>query len=199
MFRKPRTKAGSDSLALTKMRETWKPVVGHKGHYEVSNLGRVRSVDREVSMASRWGGTFVRVFSGRLLKLQVDKDGYLRVGLYAAPARMRFRPVHRLVAEAFLKNPKRLPEVDHKDSDRLNAKADNLQWVTGLRNAELTVARGRSSRGEKINASRLTVADVHQIRRRAAEGAKYIHLAREFGVSDVAVAAIVKRRTWRHV
>ena len=186
-------------LALTKMRERWKAVVGHEGFYEVSDLGRVRSVDRVVEIPTRWGGTFTRTFKGVVRVLTKDEDGYLRVGIHRQGRKMVFAPVHRLVAEAFIPNPLGLPEVDHADNDRANAKASNLSWVTGLRNTQLMVERGRSVKGEAVNTAKLTGPTVARIRARAAAGEKYVHLAREFGVSDVAIRLAVLGRTWGHL
>lgn len=179
-------------------REHWKPIKGYVGWYEVSNLGRIRSVDRRVMVPNRWGGVSKTKRRGQLRKLSVDRDGYWRVGLYKQGFQ-RFLLVHRLVAKTFLANPKRLPEVDHADSDRLNAKVDNLTWVTELGNVRLTVSRGRTCRGESSPNTKLTIQKVQRIRACFALGASKVSLAKMFGVSDVAIGAVVTRRTWAHV
>lgn len=180
------------------MRERWKPVVGFEDRYEVSSTGRVRSVDCVVHVATRWGDTFARLFKGQLLTLQLDADGYWRVGLYRKSKGHRVL-VHRLVAQAFIPNPEGHPEVDHVDSDRRNASVKNLQWVARGVNTQLAVSRGRIPRGAAINTAKLNAATVRQIRRRVSDGASYSQLAREFGVSDVAVRLAALGVTWRHV
>ena len=104
--------------------EFWKPVGGFEGLYEVSNLGRVKSVERIVG--GRWGKYTVKE---KFRKLNRDKDGYLTVTLYSNGGAKKFM-VHRLVAESFIPNPHNLPEINHKDEDKTNNCADNLEWCT---------------------------------------------------------------------
>ena len=100
------------------MTEIWKPVVGYLGFYEVSNLGRVKSLkdnlgrDREL-----------------ILKPQKRKDGYFTIELKRST-----KFLHRIVAEAFIPNPENKPQVNHKDSNRENNQTGNLEWVTASEN-----------------------------------------------------------------
>lgn len=93
-------------------KEYWKPVVGYEGLYEVSNWGRVKSI--------KFGRE-------RILKPGTNNRGYLFVNLCKNGKKKNFR-VHRLVAEAFIPNPYNLPEVNHKDENKLNNNAENLEW-----------------------------------------------------------------------
>jgi len=179
--------------------ECWRSVVGFEGHYEVSDLGRVRSVDRQQVISNRWGGSHVRRLKGRIRALVKDKDGYPRVGLCQPGQKFKLVPVHRIVALAFVPNPAGLPHIDHLDSDRTNATAGNLAWVTNAENTARSTARGRMRRGHEVSSARLTAEQVLTIRARAAQGVRFTWLAAEFEVSDVNIACIVKRRTWRHV
>lgn len=105
------------------MKELWKALSGYEGYYEVSNKGNVRSVDREVV-----GSDNKRYFyRGRLLKQHPDRVGYMRVAL-TKDKRTSWRSVHRLVAQAFVPNPSNLPEINHKDENKSNNSADNLEW-----------------------------------------------------------------------
>lgn len=180
------------------MKERWKDVPGFEGRYQVSDAGRVRSVDRMREVRTRWGGTFFRAFRGQMLTPVLDGDGYLRVGLYDSP-RSLFVPVHRLVALTFVPNIFNLPAVDHKDSDRANPAASNLQWVTGSQNTALSASRGKMLKGEQHPHAKLTEDNVRNARRLAAEGVPFMELARKFCVTDVAVRSAVLRVTWRHV
>lgn len=108
------------------MLELWKPVVGYEGSYEVSNLGRVRSLDRFNSR-----GYWIK---GRQLALNKNQKGYLRVGLFDG-CRQRLKSVHRLVAEAFIPNSENKPQVNHLDEDKSNNAVTNLEWVTNKENA----------------------------------------------------------------
>lgn len=106
------------------MKEMWIDIAGYNGLYQVSNFGRVRSIDRSVKTLH---GT--RKASERILKPCVNKKGYLVVTLskesQVYPAR-----INRLVAEAFIPNPQKHPVVNHKDRNRSNNNADNLEWCT---------------------------------------------------------------------
>lgn len=108
------------------MKEEWKDVVGFEGFYQVSNLGRVRTVTRE-----QWNGQSWHLVKSLLIKPSVQNSGYLRVTL-SVNGKKKYKTVHRLVAEAFLDIPEGNEEliVNHKDEDKLNNNINNLEWVT---------------------------------------------------------------------
>ena len=110
------------------MIEEWRDVVGFEGAYQVSNLGRVRSLDRDIPYVNNGTPTILHT-KGRVLKLHPDKYGYPRVGLRCGE-KNKLAGVHRLVAQAFLPNPDNLPCVNHKDYQRDNNCVDNLEWCT---------------------------------------------------------------------
>ena len=115
--------------------EVWKDVGEYKeyeeysGMYEVSNLGRVRSVDRYVinSIGIR------KLYKGKLCKPKKENNGYFRVALCKSNKR-KFALIHRLVAQAFIPNPDNLPEVNHIDENKSNNKVSNLEWCTSKYN-----------------------------------------------------------------
>ncbi len=107
--------------------ESWRPVVGHPG-YEVSDLGRVRSVDREVHCISRHGTPHKRRYKGALLKLWRDpKFGYFSAVMGRG---VNSRPVHQLVAEAFIGPRPEGQEVRHLNSDGGDNRLCNLAYGT---------------------------------------------------------------------
>ena len=105
--------------------EVWRPVVGYEGSYEVSNLGKVKSLDRLIY--HKESDTYHRV-KGRLLSICLDRKGYQFVALGAK--RSSQKRVHRLVAEAFIPNPENKTFVDHINTIRTDNRIDNLRWVT---------------------------------------------------------------------
>lgn len=107
------------------MSEEWKPVVGYEGYYEVSSLGRVRSLPRDYDMPSYVGNIYSYHHKGRVLKQTPNKSGYFTVCLCRKTV-----AVHRLVAMAFVPNPNNLQCVNHKDENPKNNHADNLEWCT---------------------------------------------------------------------
>lgn len=111
------------------MREIWHPAPGFEGLYEVSSLGRVRSLPREVPSDNRWGVPGVRRYKGQVLSPTPNEKGYLSLRLCRGGSTEKVRVyVHRLVARAFIPNPGALPQVLHWDDDPANNQVTNLRW-----------------------------------------------------------------------
>lgn len=108
--------------------EIWKDVVGYEGLYQVSNLGNVKSLERVVKRFVR--GKYISLYpvKEKLLKLYINSNGYISVGLYNNG--FNSFEVHRLVAQAFIPNPDNLPCVNHKDENPKNNNVKNLEWCT---------------------------------------------------------------------
>ena len=113
------------------MEEIWKDIEGYEGLYQVSNLGRVRSLDQERTKPHPRNTSMVMHYTqkGKVLKPKSDGVGYWQVCLWKDKKSKTIR-VHRLVAEAFIPNPDNLPEVNHIDEDKTNPIVTNLEWVT---------------------------------------------------------------------
>lgn len=109
------------------MEEIWKDIEEFKGVYQVSNLGRVRSVDR-------WEEYRNKFHKGRILKSFI-LNGYPKVSFSINGCTYQ-RFVHRLVAQAFIPNPENKPFIDHINTDRGDYRIENLRWVTQKENME---------------------------------------------------------------
>lgn len=108
------------------MEEIWKSIDGFEGYYEVSNTGRVRSVERQVSpKQKRKGGERVVSFG---------KNGYAGLMLYRDGNISKKQLVHRAVAKAFIPNPENKPHVNHINSIRNDNRVENLEWCTSSEN-----------------------------------------------------------------
>lgn len=122
--------------------EEWRPIAGYEGIYEVSNLGRVRSLDRYVDTVTVLGEPLKRFCKGRVLKLFDDTKGYMHIMLHNG-GNYKIKLVHRLVAQTFIPNHYNLPEVNHKDQNPANNRVDNLEWCDRIYNVNYADCRER--------------------------------------------------------
>lgn len=130
------------------MIEIWKNIVGYEGLYEVSNWGRVKSLN------------YNHTGQEMILKNKKHKGGYLRVGL-CKEGKVKYFSVHRLVAQAFIPNPDNLPQVNHKDEVKTNNfvfvredgsvdfNKSNLEWMTAKENMNYGTARERTVKARR--------------------------------------------------
>lgn len=121
--------------------EIWNDIKGYEGLYQVSNMGRVKSVARTVM----WKNKEVKRYKSRIMKSRV-KNGYCCASLYKDFKSREYR-VHRLVAEAFIPNPNELPFINHIDENKLNNNVENLEWCTRQYN------NSYGTRNERISAT----------------------------------------------
>lgn len=112
--------------------EVWKKVKGFEGYYEVSNLGRVRSVDRYIL---KFGCSTPTFYASKVLTPAPDKKGYPTVCL-CINSKQSPKKVHRLVVSAFLVPVEGKRQVNHKDGDKANNTVSNLEWSTGSENVQ---------------------------------------------------------------
>lgn len=112
--------------------EVWKDIAGYEDKYQVSNFGRVRSLQYHNTKGIMRIG---------YLKPATDGCGYLRCALSKNNKLTTFK-VHRLVAEAFIDNPNNLPQINHKDGNKQNYSVENLEWCTISENQRHAYANG---------------------------------------------------------
>lgn len=172
--------------------EEWREVIGHESAYEVSSLGRVRSIARVIRSTCR-GVAYSKRHRGKELSLAVNSDGYLAGVMCLDGVRKNFE-LHALVCRAFHGEPKAGQQVAHRDGIRTNCRADNLRWVSPAENMEDRARHGRNPEGVRNGRAILTEADVLSIR---SSGASQRALARKYGVSRGAITGIISGRRWR--
>jgi hypothetical protein len=174
--------------------EQWLPVVGYDG-YEVSDRGRVRSIDRIVEV-----GSGSRSVTGRLLSLGTNNSGYRNVGMGSRKAGRPIRvSVHKLVAEAFIGPRPSGMDINHIDGQKDNNRCENLEYVTHRNNQQHAMARFKAGVGPRMGKATVSEDSVRRIRALRSEGKTLATIAAEFGIRESTVCLICKRRTWAHV
>lgn len=190
--------------------EKWKPVPGFEKYYEVSNKGRIRSLDRRDSQG--------RLIKGRIRKLRTGRYGYLHTSFHIDGEDFYFT-VHRVVALAFIPCPGDPDnfEINHLDGDKTNNEASNLEWCTHAENMGHAAKNGFLAtvgspkehmarirellpKGSEHPRAKLDEEKVYEARCRYSEGdVKQSELASEYGVSESVMAKAINGDTWAHV
>lgn len=115
--------------------EIWKPISGYNGYYEVSDLGRVRSVTRKIERTNphRTDATALYTYKGKLIPFWITKKGYCRCTLNIDGIKKNHL-VHQLVAKEFIDNPEKKIQVNHINCVKTDNRKENLEWVTNYEN-----------------------------------------------------------------
>ena len=172
--------------------EIWKDVIGYENYYEVSNLSNIR----------RKKGT--SHLKQKNLKGSFDKDGYVKVNL-KIKQKTNSKRLHILIAQAFIDNPKKKPQVNHINGIKHDNRIENLEWVTLSENRrhayETGLQNGFSRRGEKNNFVKLSKSDVLNIRKMydKKSGITMKYLANIYGVTEGCIQGILSKKNWSWV
>ncbi len=178
-------------------KEKWKAIKGFENSYQISSLGRVKSLPRVITFK-----TGTKIFlKGKFLSPSFPKGKYPHVVLHKGDKPF-YKTVHRLVATAFVPNPKNYPFVLHKDNNKHNFKWSNLKWGTALHN--MRDARKDkiipSLKGEQHPQAKLKRLQVLQIRSlHKTSKYTYVQLAKKFKVDRTLVGLIVRKQLWTHL
>lgn len=178
--------------------ESWKPVVGFKGHYEISTLGRVRSLPRELIATSCNGKKYLKFFKGKLLRPGRKPSGHLSVAL----GRGNSNDLHVMVMAAFVGPVPKGQEVLHKDHNPGNNKLSNLKYGTRGENVKMDYeAKTRiPQRGILSGRAKYTEEQIKRVKWLSIEGGfgpKAISGIMCMPVSTV--QQIVSGRRWGHI
>lgn len=175
---------------MSQEKEIWKDIAGFEGYYQVSNLGRVRSLDR---LIKRKNGHHKR--KGKILAQSSDKKGYKRLQLHKNG--MKSHKVHRLVASAFIESYCQNLQINHIDGDKSNNNLCNLEWVTPEQNTKHALKTGLISIGEKSKHSKIDEIQALTILTMPANKRK--QLQETYGLSLSAIQHIQHGRSWKHL
>lgn len=161
--------------------EIWKDIQGYENMYQVSDLGRIRSLDRVNSLGQN--------IKGKIRKTRMDNRGYPIVRL-SKEGKYKDLPIHRLVAIAFIPNPDNKETVNHIDGDKINWSIGNLEWMTTEENTKHAFNTGLNDKRMKLSKE-----DIEYIRENYIYGDSEFGcggLSKKFGVYKSHIARIVK-------
>ena len=175
-------------------KEIWKDIEGFEGFYQVSNLGRIKSL-------GGWCGSSKR--KEKIRTLNHTKDGYLKVRLMYQGKDITCR-VHRLVAKAFIPNPNNFETVNHKDGNKEINKVENLEWCDRDYQMEhaYKMRLKTSQKGSDNSNSKLTDDDIKYIRKvykKYSKDFNTISLAKQFNVTNRVIGLIVRNKSYKNV
>lgn len=174
--------------------EIWKDIQGYESLYQISNLGRVKSLKRKCGQ----GNNNSRMVNERIRRDRVNSRGYCYVSLHKNGKRKTFT-IHRMVGLAFIINPKHYPEINHIDGIKTNNNVNNLEWVTTSMNIKHAYSIGmkETMRGESSNLSKLKLSQVIKIRQLYSKGNyNKIYLSKLFNCSLGNIRLILNNKTW---
>lgn len=176
--------------------EIWKDIIGYQELYQISNLGRVKSLPRY-----KKNGKFSHWTKEKILAQGINDSGYYQVMLHKNGSH-KTKTIHRLVAQAFIPNPDNKPWINHKNSVRIDNDVDNLEWCTPSENNKHCYDKGRQKIyfGEQHPGSKLTHRQVNEIRDKYSYY-KYtmLMLSKEYNISMGSIQAILENKTWKNL
>lgn len=163
------------------MEEVWKDIAGYEGLYQASNLGDIKSL-----------------FRYKITLTPSVRKGYYIVGLYKNKKHKTFN-VHRLIASAFIDNEYNKSQINHKDGNKLNNNASNLEWCTPKENTIHSIKTGLKKTGHLSSRAKLTKNQIIQIR---SEYKPFVlslkKLSYKYNVSKKAILLIIKNKTYKN-
>lgn len=136
---------------MNDMEEIWKDIEGWEGFYQVSNFGRVKSLERFVN-----GPKGLIKLKEKILSPKIDKNGYLLVGFHKEGIQKYMR-IHRLVAMAFIPNPNNFPQINHIDENKRNNYVSNLEWCTHKYNLNYGTCKARMRHSKMKRVAQFTL------------------------------------------
>lgn len=170
------------------MSEEWKDIKGYEGLYQISNLGRVKSLN------------YNKTKQEKILKAGYSKEGYAFVNLCKKGKNLHIT-VHKLVATAFIENPNNYTEINHKDENRSNNNVKNLEWCSHLYNMNYGTGIERRSQKRKI-----PVNQYDKLNNFIKKWASAIDVQNSIGINQSAIIACCKGKnktaggyTWKYV
>lgn len=167
----------------------WKDIKGYEGLYSINKEGVVKSY-------KKWRGSKERIlkpFGIKYLQVALTKNGV-----------KKYHSIHRLVAKTFLKKPKNMNCINHKNSNKKDNRVENLEWCDYSHNIREAYKNGlrddvKYARGEKSGQSLLTEKQVREIRKMYKKIKSSRKIAKKYNLSKTSILNIINKKTWNHL
>lgn len=186
--------------------ELWKPVIGFEDFYEISNMGRLKSLARTESYPLKKSDPNSKMrtkkYEDKILRQKFKKDKKGELSYLVVPLKGKIKKfAHVLVAQAFIPNPENKPFVNHLKGIKYDNRDFMLEWCTRIENERHSwrELNRQSAKGENSSNARLKTHQVLEIRQRYSEGEMPKSIGDSFGVNRSLISNIVARRTWKHI
>ena len=176
-------------------KEIWKDIQGYEGHYQISNIGRVKSLARKKNHIKGFAIT-----KEIILKQQKNFDGYYNLSLKLNCCRKNYS-IHRLVAIHFISNLDNKKEVNHINGIKQDNRVENLEWCTRRENIihSFNTGLNAGNKGEKHGMSKITELQVLEIKQRLKNGQTHQKIAEIYNVGRTTISAINQNKNWNYL
>ena len=171
--------------------EIWKKIEGYDGRYSISNYGNIKT-NSYINAHAIYGTAKHK----ELLRNPLPAArGYLRTVLTDLNKKQHYIQIHRLVAQAFIPNPNRLPQVNHKDGNKKNNHVDNLEWCTNDENRKHAIETGLIKYRDQLPNSKIKTNQIQELVELINSGLSQKKVGLLFGVCQQTVSKILKTQT----
>lgn len=180
----PKIKLSKDTKTGIIIPEKWKFIKEYEGLYKISNYGRIWSVRRKVPH-HRWG---YQLIHDKILKVGSSPNGYA-IARFSKNGQQRYYTVHRIVAINFLPNAQQSPQINHKDTNKKNNRATNLEWVSAAANTRHAIKNGLRKNNYMSIEKAIAI-------RNHSKKMTIIQLIKKYSASYNCIRDILKQKTW---
>lgn len=178
--------------------ELWKDIIDYEGVYQISNHGRIKSLERTFIKNKKGGKEKMGVFMKETIRAISLSDRYPKISLWDNGS-VKWFLIHRLVGIYFVANLENYPKVLHKDDNTHNPHHSNLMWGTQSQNIKDCSNKDRGFRGKLNNNAKLMDADIPKIRKLISEGMPSRKIGKIFGVTKTPILWIANNKSWTHI
>lgn len=182
--------------------EIWKDIKDYEGYYQVSSLGRIKSLDRIISVPPSINNPLGQQFiNERIMKIKTCPPHKYFTVILSKGNHVKAKRVGRLVAEAFILNPENKPQVNHINGIKTDDRVENLEWSTQSENIRHAYKTGlaHGPKGEKQGSSKLNEKQVRVIKHCLKLGMKNREIAKYFPCTWFNIKAIQLGKSWGHI